>query len=141
MRRRAILVYSLVGILQALAASGAAMLAPFFMKDHGYSIALVGAPLVIIGLGRILSDLLSGALANFVNSGVLLTVALSLAFATSLLGMTFRETMPFFLTVWIVLGFTEAMFGLSIRKIAFDRDRFYSWPGNRGMDRGPVGRG
>lgn len=110
------------------------MLAPFFMKTHGYSVALAGIPLVINGLGRICSDLVSGLLATYLSSGVLLIVAVSIAFAASALGTTFREVMPVFLAVWAVLGLTEAMFGLSLRKIAFDQ----SAPGEEGRAQGQV---
>ena len=110
------------------------MLAPFFMKEHGFSLALVGIPLVINGVGRISSDLLSGILANFVSSGMLLIAAATLALIASLLGMVFREVMPLFLGIWIVLGFSEAMFGLSIRKIAFDQ----SLPAQQGRAQGQV---
>ena len=126
--------YALAAVFQAAAASGSGMLAPFFMKEHGFSLALVGIPLVINGVGRISSDLLSGVLANFVSSGVLLMTAAALALIASLLGMAFREVMPVFLGIWIVLGFSEAMFGLSIRKIAFDQ----SPPAQQGRAQGQV---
>jgi predicted MFS family arabinose efflux permease len=48
--------------------------------------------------------------------------------------MAFREVMPLFLAIWVVLGFTEAMFGLSIRKIAFDQ----SPPNQQGRAQGQV---
>ncbi len=133
-RRSVISLYALVAVFQAMAASGSGMLAPFFMKEHGFSLALVGIPLVINGVGRISSDLLSGVLANFVSSGVLLMTAAALALIASLLGMAFREVMPVFLGIWIVLGFSEAMFGLSIRKIAFDQ----SPPAQQGRAQGQV---
>ena len=48
-----ITLYVLAAICQTAGSSGAAMLAPFFMKEHGYSIALVGIPLVANGVGRV----------------------------------------------------------------------------------------
>ncbi len=134
MRFRSITLYSLAGVFQALGSSGAAMLAPFFMKTHGYSVALAGIPLVVNGLGRISSDLLSGLLATYLSSGVLLIMAVSVALAASAVGTTFREVMPIFLGVWAVLGLTEAMFALSLRKIAFDQ----SAPGEQGRAQGQV---
>ncbi len=53
--------FGIAAICQTAGSSGAAMLAPFFMKEHGYSIALVGIPLVANGVGRVCSDLLSGS--------------------------------------------------------------------------------
>lgn len=126
--------YALAAVFQAAGASGAATLAPFYMKDQGFSVALVGVPLVINGLGRIGSDLLSGLLATYVNARTLLMVAASVALGFLLLGALFREWMPLFLSVWIVLGLTEAMFSLSLRKIAFD----LSAPGRQGQVQGQV---
>ncbi|MFQ5683715.1 MAG: MFS transporter [Candidatus Binatia bacterium] len=134
MRRSVLLFYCLVAVCQAAGASGTAMLAPFFMKKHGFSLALVGIPLVINGLGRISSDLLSGILATYVSTRVLLIVAITVALVSSLLGMVFREIMPFFLSLWVVLGLTEAMFGLSIRKTAFDE----SPPDQQGRAQGQI---
>ncbi|MFQ5851172.1 MAG: MFS transporter [Candidatus Binatia bacterium] len=134
MRRSVIPLYAVAAVFQASAASGSAMLAPFFMKDHGFSVALVGIPLVINGLGRISSDLLSGVLATYMSSGVLLVTAAASALLGSLLGMAVREVMPLFLGIWVVLGLTEAMFGLSIRKIAFDQ----SAEGQQGRAQGQV---
>ena len=51
------------------------MLAPFFMKMHGYSIALAGIPLVANGIGRVFSDLLSGIMATYFSAGALLIAA------------------------------------------------------------------
>ena len=70
-----ITLYVLAAICQTAGSSGAAMLAPFFMKEHGYSIALVGIPLVANGVGRVCSDLLSGVMATYVSSGRLLIAA------------------------------------------------------------------
>src|SRR3970040_116892 len=78
--------------------SGAAMLAPFFMKAHGYSLALVGIPLVANGMGRICSDLLSGVMASFLSSGTLLVSAVVMGLATSVIALFFRDVMPVFLT-------------------------------------------
>ena len=134
MRRFVIPLYALAAVFQASAASGSSMLAPFFMKEHGYSLALVGIPLVINGLGRISSDLLSGLLATFMSSGVLLIAAAVLALTVSLLGIIFHEVMPMFLGIWAVLGLTEAMFGLSIRKMMFD----HAPPAQQGRAQGQV---
>ena len=112
--------YALAAILQASGSSGAAMLAPFFMKAQGFSTALVGVPLVINGLGRISSDLLSGLLATYFSAWSLLVVALAVSLAASVIGLFVRDVMPLFLSIWAVLGFTEAMFGLCLRKTAFD---------------------
>jgi predicted MFS family arabinose efflux permease len=113
--------YSLAAVVEIAGSSGAAMLAPFFMKAHGYSIALAGMPLVVNGIGRVSSDLLSGVLATYFSSGALLVAATSLALLTSMAAMFFLDEMPVFLSAWTVLGLTEAMFALSIRKIAFDQ--------------------
>jgi predicted MFS family arabinose efflux permease len=113
--------YALAAILQTAGSSGAAMLAPFFMKEHGYSIGLVGIPLVANGLGRVCSDLLSGLMATYFSSGILLIAAVAIGFATSVIGYLFLDVMPVFLTAWTVFGLTEAMFALSLRKIGFDQ--------------------
>lgn len=134
MRRSVILLYALAAILQAMGSAGSAMLAPFFMKERGYSIALVGIPLVINGLGRLTSDLLSGFLATYVSSGVLLVSALSCGLGATILGLVFTDTMPLFFSVWAVLGLTEAMFALALRKIVFDR----SPAGQQGRSQGAV---
>lgn len=126
--------YSLAAVCQASGASGSAMLAPFFMKEQGFSVALVGVPLVINGLGRISSDLFSGVLATYVSTRALLIVAVSVALVSSLLGMVFRDIMPFFLAIWVVLGLTEAMFALSVRKMAFD----LSLPDQQGRAQGQI---
>lgn len=126
--------YALAAVFQAAGASGAATLAPFYMKAQGFSVGLAGMPLVINGLGRIGSDLLSGLLATYVNARTLLVVAASTGLGFLLLGAFFREWMPLFLSVWIVLGLTEAMFALSLRKIAFD----LSPPERQGRVQGQV---
>ncbi len=134
MKSSVIFLYSLAAVCQASGASGSAMLAPFFMKEHGFSLALVGIPLVINGLGRISSDLCSGILATYVSTRALLIVAISVALVSSLLGMVFREIMPFFLVIWVVLGLTEAMFALSVRKMVFD----LSAPDQQGRAQGKI---
>jgi DHA1 family multidrug resistance protein-like MFS transporter len=113
--------FGLAAICQTAGSSGAAMLAPFFMKEHGYSIALVGIPLVANGIGRVCSDLLSGLMASYFSSGALLITAVTIGFATSIVGYLFLDAMPVFLTVFTIFGLTEAMFALSLRKIGFDQ--------------------
>lgn len=134
MRRSVIFLYTIAAVLQGLGSGGSAMLAPFFMKEHGYSVAVVGIPLVINGMGRLCSDLLSGLLATYISSGVLVVLALSCGICVTLLGMVFKESMPLFLSVWAVLGLTEAMFALALRKIVFDQSR----PGRQGRSQGAV---
>jgi predicted MFS family arabinose efflux permease len=112
--------FGLAAIFQTAGSSGAAMLAPFFMKEHGYSIALVGIPLVANGIGRVCSDLLSGLMASYFSSGTLLVSAVGLGFLLSVVGYMFLDSMPVFLVVFTVFGLTEAMFALSLRKIGFD---------------------
>ena len=102
--------YMLAAVCQTAGSSGAAMLAPFFMKEHGYSIALAGIPLVANGIGRVCSDLLSGAMATYFSSGVLLIAAVVIGFTTSVLGYLFVDVMPVFLTAWTIFGLTEAMY-------------------------------
>jgi len=97
------------------------MLAPFFMKAHGYSIAVAGIPLVANGIGRVSSDLLSGIMATYFSAGALLIAATAIAIATSAVGYLFLDTMPVFVGVWILFGLTEAMFALALRKIGFDQ--------------------
>lgn len=110
------------------------MLAPFFMKEHGYSIALVGIPLVANGVGRVCSDLLSGLMATYFSSGVLMIAAVVIGFATSMVGYLFLDVMPVFMTAWTIFGLTEAMFALSLRKIGFDR----SVPERQGQVQGQM---
>jgi predicted MFS family arabinose efflux permease len=113
--------YVAAAVFQTAGSSGAAMLAPFFMKEHGYSIALVGIPLVANGVGRVCSDLLSGLMASYFSSGTLLIAAIVIGFSTSIVGYLFRDVMAVFLTAWTIFGITEAMFALSLRKIGFDQ--------------------
>ena len=97
------------------------MLAPFFMKEHGYSVATAGIPLVANGLGRVCSDVMSGVMATYFSPGLLLILAMTLGLMTSIVGYAFIDAMPVFTTAWIVFGLTEAMFALSLRKIGFDQ--------------------
>jgi predicted MFS family arabinose efflux permease len=126
--------FGIAAICQTAGSSGAAMLAPFFMKEHGFSIALVGIPLVANGVGRVCSDLLSGVMATYVSSGMLLLTAVVLGFAMSVIGYFFLDSMAVFLTVFTVFGLTEAMFALSLRKIGFD----YSSPERQGQVQGQM---
>jgi predicted MFS family arabinose efflux permease len=113
--------YVLAAIFQTAGSSGAAMLAPFFMKEHGYSIALAGIPLVANGVGRVCSDLLSGIMASYLSAGAILFAAMIVGIATSIVGYAFMDAMPVFVAAWIIFGLTEAMFALSLRKIGFDQ--------------------
>ena len=113
--------YIAAAICQTAGSSGAAMLAPFFMKEHGYSVAMAGIPLVANGIGRVCSDLISGVVASYFSPGPLLIFAMLLGVATSIIGYLFIGMMPVFTAAWIVFGLTEAMFALSLRKIGFDQ--------------------
>ena len=110
------------------------MLAPFFMNAHGYSVALAGIPLVANGVGRVSFDVLSGILATYFSPGPLLIIAMVLGLATCITGYAFISVMPVFLVAWILLGLTEAMFALSLRKIGFDQ----SVPGRQGRVQGQM---
>jgi predicted MFS family arabinose efflux permease len=113
--------YVLAAICQTSGSSGAAMLAPFFMNAHGYSVALAGIPLVANGVGRVCSDLLSGVMATYFSAAILLIVAAVIGLVTSVIGYLFIDTMTVFLVAWTLFGLTEAMFALSLRKIGFDQ--------------------
>jgi predicted MFS family arabinose efflux permease len=126
--------FGIAAICQTAGSSGAAMLAPFFMKEHGYSIALVGIPLVANGVGRVCSDLFSGVMATYVSSGMLLITAVVLGFSMSVIGYLFLDVMGVFLAVFTIFGLTEAMFALSLRKIGFD----YSTPERQGRVQGQM---
>ena len=126
--------FGLAAICQTAGSSGAAMLAPFFMKQHGYSIALVGIPLVANGVGRVCSDLLSGLMATYFSSGVLLIAAVVIGFTMSVIGYLFLDVIGVFLIVFTVFGLTEAMFALSLRKIGFDQ----SAPEHQGRVQGQM---
>ena len=134
MKLSPIVYFGMAAVCQTAGSSGAAMLAPFFMKEHGYSIALVGIPLVANGVGRVCSDLLSGVMASYVSSGMLLIAAVVIGFAMSVIGYLFLDSMPVFLTVFTIFGLTEAMFALSLRKIGFD----YSTPESQGKVQGQL---
>jgi predicted MFS family arabinose efflux permease len=110
------------------------MLAPFFMKEHGYSVALAGIPLVANGVGRVCSDVFSGIMATYFSPGPLLLLAMIIGLATSVIGYIFIGAMPVFVAVWILFGLTEAMFALSLRKIGFDQ----SAPGRQGRVQGQM---
>jgi predicted MFS family arabinose efflux permease len=113
--------YVLAAIFQTAGSSGAAMLAPFFMKDHGYSVAVAGVPLVANGVGRVCSDVMSGIMATYFSAGSILFAAMIIGIVTSIVGYAFMDTMPVFVAAWIIFGLTEAMFALSLRKIGFDQ--------------------
>ena len=129
--------YVLAAIFQTAGSSGAAMLAPFFMKAHGYSVAAAGVPLVANGVGRVCSDVMSGIMATYFSPGSLLFAAMIIGIATSIVGYAFMDVMPVFLTAWIIFGLTEAMFALSLRKIGFDQ----SPPDRQGQRAGANGLG
>jgi predicted MFS family arabinose efflux permease len=126
--------YVLAAICQTSGSSGAAMLAPFFMKAHGYSIAVAGIPLVANGAGRVFSDLFSGVMATYFSSGTLLIAAAVIGLVTSAMGYLFQDSMPIFLAAWTLFGLTEAMFALSLRKIGFDQ----STPERQGRVQGQM---
>ena len=134
MKFKPLQLYSLAAIVQIAGSSGAAMLAPFFMKDHGYSIAAASVPLVVNGLGRVCSDLTSGVLASYFSSGVLIVAASAASIVVAALAHFFIEAPVVFLGAFTLLGVTEAMFALSIRKIAFEQ----SEPGQQGRVQGQV---
>lgn len=113
--------YILAAVCQTSGSSGAAMLGPFFMKAHGYSVAMAGVPLVANGVGRVCFDLLSGVLATYLSSGSLLIAATAIGIATSAAGYMFSGNMAVFLTAWTLFGLTEAMFALALRKVGFDQ--------------------
>src|ERR1044071_4363474 len=121
MKRSPIAYYILAAICQTSGSSGAALLGPFFMKAHGYSIALAGIPLVANGIGRVCSDLLSGIMATYMSPGALLMAATVLGVATSITGYAFINMMTVFVIVWVLFGLTEAMFALALRKVGFDQ--------------------
>ncbi len=121
MRFSPLSLYILAAACQSAGSSGAAMLAPFFMNAHGYSVALAGLPLVANGVGRISSDVLSGIVATYFSPGPLLVIAMLVGLATSITGYVFINSMPVFFVVWILFGLTEAMFALSLRKVGFDQ--------------------
>jgi len=93
--------YVLAAIFQTAGSSGAAMLAPFFMKDHGYSVAVAGVPLVANGVGRVCSDVMSGIMATYFSAGSILFAAMIIGIVTSIVGYAFMDTMPVFVAAWI----------------------------------------
>ncbi len=126
--------FCLAAVFAIAGSSGAAMLAPFFMSARGYSVALAGIPLVVNGAGRVCSDLSSGVLASYFSSGMLIIAASLLGLIISSLSIFFLGSTPVFLTAFTVLGISEAMFALSLRKIAFEK----SEPGQQGRAQGQV---
>lgn len=126
--------YGLASICVAAGAIGTAMLAPFFMKERGFSVALVGMPLVVNGLGSLCSDLISGTLASYFRSSVLVISAVAIALGTSLLGFFFRQSLAMVFSAFAILGLTEAMFSLAIRKIVFTQ----SSPQQQGKAQGQI---
>jgi predicted MFS family arabinose efflux permease len=113
--------FVLAAVCQTAGSSGAATLAPFFMKAHGFSLGFAGIPLVANGLGRVCSDLFSGVMASYFSSGTLLIAAIITGFGLSIAGYVFRDIVSVFIAVFTVYGLTEAMFALSLRKIGFDQ--------------------
>jgi MFS transporter, DHA1 family, multidrug resistance protein len=134
MKIKPLQLYSLAAVAQVAGSSGAAMLAPFFMKAHGYSIAAASVPLVVNGIGRVCSDLTSGVLASYFSSGVLIVAASAASIAIAVLAHFFIQSPLVFLGAFTLLGITEATFALSIRKIAFEQ----SEPGQQGRVQGQV---
>jgi len=134
MKIKPLQLYSLAAIVQIAGSSGAAMLAPFFMKDHGYSIAAASVPLVVNGIGRVCSDLTSGILASYFSSGILIVAASAASIVIAVLAHFFIESPIVFMGAFTILGVTEAMFALSIRKIAFEQ----SEPNQQGRVQGQV---
>ncbi len=126
--------YSLAAVVGVAGSSGAAMLAPFFMKAQGYSIAAASVPLVMNGVGRVCSDLTSGVLATYVSSGVLIVAASATSIIIATLAHIFIDYPGVFLGAFTLLGITEATFALSIRKIAFEQ----SEPSSQGRIQGQV---
>src|SRR5678815_1909917 len=88
--------YVSAAVCQTAGSSGAAMLAPFFMREHGYSVATAGIPLVANGVGRVCSDVMSGVMATYFSPGLLLIIAMMLGLLTSIIGYAFIDAMPVF---------------------------------------------
>jgi predicted MFS family arabinose efflux permease len=126
--------YSLAAVFEIAGSSGAAMLAPFFMKAHGSSITVASIPLFVNGVGRVCSDLASGILASYFSSGTLIVFATVTAIVVSTVANFFQGITAVFFVAFTLLGITEAMFALSIRKIAFE----HSAPGQQGRAQGQV---
>ena len=128
------LLYSLAAICMASGAIGASMLAPFYMNARGFSVSVVGLPLVVNGVGALCSDVVSGTLASYFRSSFLLLASMLIAVVTSILGFAFQESLAVFLVAFTILGLTEAMFSLAIRRIVFVQ----SEPGEQGKAQGQV---
>lgn len=134
MKIKPLTLYCLAASVEIAGSAGAAMLAPFFMKAHGFSIAASSIPLVVNGVGRVTSDLASGVLASYFSSGVLIVAATAASIVIAALAHFFIDTPAVFLGAFTLLGITEAMFALSIRKLAFEQ----SLPGQQGRIQGQV---
>ena len=113
------------------------MLAPFFMKAHGYSVALAGVPLVANGIGRVCSDLLSGVMATYFSAATLAHRRAGHRPRDERRRIPVSRYDAGILVVWTLFGLTEAMFALSLRKIGFDQ----SAPGAPGTSPGTDGLG
>lgn len=128
------LLYSLASICMASGAIGSAMLAPFYMHAKGFPVSVVGMPLVVNGVGALCSDVLSGTLASYFRSSFLLLGSVLVAVVTSLVGYAFQESLAVFLLAFAIIGLTEAMFSLAIRRIVFVQ----STPEQQGRAQGQV---
>lgn len=126
--------YCWAAVVEIAGSSGAAMLAPFFMEAHGYSIAAASMPLVVNGIGRVCSDLASGVLASYFSSGRLIVASTTASIMIAVLAHFLIGIPAIFFAAFTLLGITEAMFALSIRKIAFEQ----SEPGQQGRVQGKV---
>ncbi len=128
------LLYALASICMASGAIGSAMLAPFYMHAKGFPVAVVGMPLVVNGVGALCSDVLSGTLASYFRSSFLLLGSVVVAVVTSLAGYAFQDSLAVFLAAFAIIGLTEAMFSLAIRRIVFVQ----STPDQQGRAQGQV---
>ena len=79
-------------VFQTAGSSGAAMLAPFFMKEHGYSVAVAGIPLVVNGIGRVCSDLFSGVMASYFSPGAADRRGMVIGLMISVIGCMFSSS-------------------------------------------------
>ena len=94
------LIYVLAAVCQTAGSSGAAMLAPFFMKEHGYSVAAGGHP-------ARRQRRRPGLFRSFIwTDGDLfqlghrcLIAAVVIGFVISVIGYMFLDVMPVFLTL------------------------------------------
>ncbi len=128
------LLYALAAICMAAGAIGASMLAPFYMDAKGFPLAVVGMPLLLNGVGALCSDVVSGTLASCFRSSFLLLASVCIAVVTALLGFAFQDSLAVFLVAFAILGLTEAMFSLAIRRIVFVQ----STPARQGRAQGQV---